>query len=255
MQILKDRLEAVLQSEVKGFKAEYPISQSYRAESGQDLARYIDHTLLKQGACRSDFVKLCREAREWNVWSVCVPSNRVILAVEQLAGSSVKVCTVVGFPFGYANTESKVSETKIAIAQGAQEIDMVIAVGLLKDEDWLATYYDVRAVVEAAGDVPVKVILETSELSLEEKIVGAYIACYAGAVFLKTSTGFAGGGAVIDDLHILRIIAGDKMGVKASGGVRGTEFAQACINAGADRLGASATGAILGKTKGANGGY
>ena len=179
----------------------------------------------------------------------------MILAVEQLAGSSVKVCTVIGFPFGYANTEAKISETREAIAQGAQEIDMVIAVGLLKDEDWVATYRDVRAVVETAGTVPVKVILETSELSLEEKIVGAYIACYAGAVFLKTSTGFANGGAVIDDLHILRTIAGDLVGVKASGGVRAVEFAHACINAGADRLGASATGAILGKAKGASGTY
>lgn len=255
MEILRERLIGVLQSAVPKFRPAYPIKQSYRATPGQAMALYLDHTLLKQGAGRSEYAKLCREAREWGVMSVCVPSNRVILAVEQLAGSAVKVCTVVGFPWGYANTESKVTETKTAIAQGAREIDMVIAVGLLKDEDWVAAYRDIRAVVEAAGELPVKVILETSELSLEEKIVGAYLACYAGAAFLKTSTGFASGGANIDDLHILRAIAGDRVGVKASGGVRTAEFAQACIAAGADRLGASASAVILGKSKGGGAGY
>ena len=238
-----------------GFRPEYPVTTSRRGGAKDGLARRIDHTLLKQGATRQDFLRLCAEARNWDVWSVCVPSNRVSLVAGQLAGSTVKVCTVVGFPFGYATTEAKVAETRTAVQQGAAEIDMVVPVGLLNDGDWTAVFQDIRSVVEAADQKLVKVILETSELSLESKIIGSYIACFAGAGFLKTSTGFASGGAVLDDLHILRTIAGDKIGVKASGGIRTTEFALACLKAGADRLGASATGAILGKQQGANADY
>ena len=255
MSLLRDRLTQVLGSKCPGFKGEYPLKQSFRGAANATMAQRIDHTLLKQGANRNDFVRHCAEARLWDVWSVCVPSNRVTLSVEQLAGSRVKVCTVIGFPFGYANTEAKVAETRTAILQGAEEVDMVLPVGLLNDGDWTGVYHDIQAVVEAAGQRLVKVILETSELSLESKILGSYIACFAGAGFLKTSTGFASGGAVLDDLHILRTIAGDLIGVKASGGIRSTDFAQACLSAGADRLGASATGAILGKEEGRKGNY
>jgi deoxyribose-phosphate aldolase len=244
--ILRERLVSRLGSSVPGFSPEYPELRSRRARQGQGLPFYIDHTLLKQNATRGDFAKLCKDAAAWKVWSVCVPSNRVAFAAAELAGSGVKVCTVAGFPWGYANTPGKVEETKTAIAEGAEEIDVVIPVGLLKDNDWVASYTDLRAVVSAAGDKLVKVILETSELSLEEKIVGAYLACFAGAGFLKTSTGFASGGASIDDIHILRLVAGERIGVKASGGVGSAEFAKTCIQAGADRIGTSSTGAILG---------
>lgn len=255
MNLIRDRLIQVLGSKCDGFAPEYPVKKNCRGRKDDVLARRIDHTLLKQGATRDDFVRHCAEARQWDVWSVCVPSNRVTLAVEQLAGSHVKVCTVVGFPFGYATTEAKVAETRTAIAQGAEEIDCVLPVGLLNDGDWVAVWQDLNAVVQAAAGRLVKVILETSELSLESKVLGSYIACFAGASFLKTSTGFASGGAVLDDLHILRIIAGDQIGVKASGGIRSTDFALACLKAGADRLGSSATGAILGSGEAAKAGY
>ncbi len=255
MSLLKSRLISDLSARFPGFTGEYPLKHNCRGLAQAPMAQRIDHTLLKQSATRGDFVKLCAEARLWEVWSVCVPSNRVSLVAEQLAGSKVKVCTVVGFPFGYATTEAKVAETRLAVAQGAEEIDMVLPVGLLNDGDWSAVYQDIQAVVAAADKHLVKVILETSELSLESKILGSYLACFAGTGFLKTSTGFASGGAVLDDLHILRTIAGDLIGVKASGGIRTTDFAQACLKAGADRLGASATGAILGKAEATAGKY
>lgn len=244
--ILRSRIVGILRGYDKGFNDEYPVRLSYRTAHGSPLAAYIDHTLLKQQAMAKDFAKLCAEAAEWKVHSVCVPSNRVELAKSELAGTSVKVCTVVGFPFGYANTSSKVEETTRAIHDGAEEIDMVLAVGAAKDADWTYVYRDIRAVVDAAGGILVKVILETSELSLEEKILGAYTACFAGAHYLKTSTGFASGGAQIDDINLLRHVAGSHIGVKASGGVRTNEFAKALIVAGADRLGSSGTAAVLG---------
>jgi deoxyribose-phosphate aldolase len=253
MTLLRERLVQVLASKCPGFSPEYPAPASCRGMAGEPLAKRLDHTLLKQAANQADFIRLCAEARRWEVWAVCLPSNRVTLAMEQLAGSPVKVCTVVGFPFGYANTEAKITETRTAIAQGADEIDVALPVGLLNDGDWVAVYQDVRAVVEAAQGRLVKVILETSELSLESKVIGSYIACFAGAGFLKTSSGFASGGAVLDDLHILRTIAGERIGVKASGGIRSTDFALACLKAGADRIGSSSTGTILGKVEGGGG--
>lgn len=255
LSILKRRLVESLTARLPGFSEAYPCTTNRRTASTAPLSKFIDHTLLKQQAGIKDYTVLCQEARTWQVHSVCVPSNRVALATELLAGSGVLTCCTVGFPFGYATTGSKVRETTDAIAAGAGEIDMVLPVGLVKDGDWVAVWTDIFAVVEAAGPVLVKVILETSELSLEEKILAGYTACFAGAGFLKTSTGFASGGAQIDDIHLLRHIAGEKIGVKASGGVRTHDFAKACIDAGADRIGASGTAAVLGLAAASGKGY
>lgn len=245
-EILKQRFANLLKASDPAATLTYPVQKSYRTPGGSPMGKYIDHTLLKQQSPAKEYLKICADARTWSVHSVCVPSNRVSLAKEALLGSSVQVCTVVGFPFGYANTAAKVEETRQAILDGATEIDMVIPVGLAKDGDWIGVYQDIKAVVAAADGVLVKVILETSELSLEEKIMAAYAACHAGAHYLKTSTGFASGGAQIDDIHLLRHVAGPYIGVKASGGVRTNEFAKALIAAGADRIGASGTAAVLG---------
>jgi deoxyribose-phosphate aldolase len=247
MNLIRERLVQVLGSKCPGFRDSYPVQGGVRGPVGLSLARRIDHTLLRQAATRDDFVRLCAEAREWGVWSVCVPPNRVTLAVERLAGSPVKVVTVVGFPFGYTTTDAKVAAARSVVAQGADEIDCVLPVGLLNDGDWVAVYEDVKAVVEAAEGRLVKVTLETSELSLESKLLGSYIACFAGASFIKTSTGFASGGAVLDDIHLMRTVAGEHVGVKASGGIRSADFALACLTAGADRVGASHSAEILGK--------
>jgi len=244
-EILRQRLVDMLAPQVQDFPKTYPMHHSCRALPDQDMRRYIDHTLLKHTAAALDFAKLCHEAREWGVWSVCVPSNRVVQCVAALEGSEVKVCTVAGFPFGYQNTKAKVEESIQAIAEGAQEIDMVVSLGLVKDQNWLGVYHDVRSVTEACKGIMVKVILETSELSLEEKVLAAYAACFAGAAFLKTSTGFGSGGAQIDDIHVLRHVAGKQVGVKASGGVRTRDFAKALVQAGADRIGTSGTASIL----------
>ena len=177
--ILRTRVIANLTNGLDDFREEYPQTFSHRTPSGSKLGVYIDHTLLRQQAGLMDIEGLCREAREWQVHSVCVPSNRVCLARKLLSDSPVLVCTVVGFPFGYANTAGKVEETRTAIIEGAGEIDMVIPIGLVKDGAWPLVFKDIKAVVRAAGPVIVKTILETSELSLEEKIMAAYTACYA----------------------------------------------------------------------------
>ena len=217
-----------------------------RATAGQAAARYYDHTLLKPQATRSQFEQLCREARQWGVASVCLPPNRVALAAEMLADSDVKVCTVIGFPCGYATAAAKRAETHIALTDGCREFDMVVPIGMVKDRDVLGVYNDVRAVVEAAEGQLVKVILETALLNDQEKIFASLVAIAAGAAMLKTSTGFADKGATIADLQLMRSLAGDTVGVKASGGIRDAEFAAHCLAAGADRIGASATGSILG---------
>ena len=221
--------------------------KNVRARPGQAAARYYDHTLLKPQASRSQFEQLCVEARDWGVASVCLPPNRVRMATEMLVGNGVKVCTVIGFPCGYAVQETKAAETQSARNDGCKEFDMVLPIGIVKDRDAIGIYNDVRAVVQAAEGELVKVILETALLDDEEKIFAGLISIMAGAAMLKTSTGFAEQGATIADLRLLRAIAGEAVGVKASGGIRSAEFAAQCIAAGADRIGASATGTILGK--------
>lgn len=218
------------------------------------LASRIDHTLLKPDATRADLVKLCQEARQYGFASVCVNTTWVPLCVELLRGSRVMTICVVGFPLGAATSRAKAAETREAIANGAAEIDMVINIGLLKSGDHDAVFDDIRAVVEAAQGRPVKVILETHLLTREQKIAACTLAKAAGAAFVKTSTGFSGGGATAEDIQLMRAVVGPDMGVKASGGVRTAEDAKRMIAAGADRIGASASVAIVtGGT--ASGGY
>ena len=205
------------------------------------LARLIDHTLLKPDAARADIEQLCREAAQFCFASVCVNPNWVPLCAELLRGSGVKVCTVVGFPFGSHLPDVKAFEARRAVEQGANEVDMVINIGALKSKDYALVEQDIRGVVQAVGkDTVVKVILETSLLTREEKIMGSTLAKAAGADYVKTSTGFAGGGATVEDVRLMRETVGPEMGVKASGGVRTKEDVEAMVAAGATRIGASA---------------
>ncbi len=212
-----------------------------------ELARYIDHTLLKPDATPAQVEQLCAEAREHHFASVCVNPTYVPLVSNLLAGSDVKVCTVVGFPLGATATAAKVYETEIAIAQGAHEIDMVLAIGRLKAGQFDAVRSDigVLAAVCRAHDALLKVILETALLTDEEKEIACRLAREANAHFVKTSTGFAKGGATVADIALMRRVVGPEMGVKASGSVSSYEKALAMIEAGATRIGASSSIAIV----------
>ena len=222
---------------------------STRPQDAKELARFIDHTMLKPTTTRADIVRVCEEARNFGFASVCVNTTWIPLASRLLNGSQVKPNAVVGFPLGEMVTPAKAAETRQAIADGAQEIDMVINIGALKGGDHDTVYRDIRAVVEAAAGYPVKVILETAMLSREEKIAGCALSKAAQAHFVKTSTGFGGGGATVEDVALMRSTVGPEMGVKASGGVRSSLDVQKMINAGATRIGASASVAIVqGKT-------
>ena len=228
--------------------------QGLGGETPQDLARYIDHTLLKPEAVKADFVKLCDEARKFHFASVCVNTTWVPLCKSQLAGSGVMVCAVVGFPLGAMAPSAKAFEAREAVRAGADEIDMVINIGALKSRDYALVLEDIRKVVDAARPARVKVILETGALTAEEKIVGITLSKIAGAHFVKTSTGFGPGGATVEDIALMRKLVGDEMGVKASGGVRTQEDATKMVAAGANRIGASASVAIVTGQKAAAGG-
>lgn len=207
-----------------------------------DIARYIDHTLLKPEATRAEIEQLCDEARAYQFASVCVNPTWVREAAVRLLGASARVCTVVGFPLGAALPDVKAYETRRAIFDGATEIDMVINVGALKSGDDELVRRDILAVVEAAheGCAIVKVILETALLSDEEKIRASQLARVAGADFVKTSTGFSRGGATVADIELMRRVVGAELGVKAAGGVKDLAAAREMIAAGATRIGASA---------------
>lgn len=210
-----------------------------------ELAARIDHTILKADASAEQVRKLCEEARRFGCATACVNGARVKLAAELLAGSPVTVAAVVGFPLGAMSVEAKALETALAIADGAREIDMVLNLGWLKDGAHDAVRSDVAAVVEAAQGHAVKVILETCLLTRDEKVAACHLAVEAGAAFVKTSTGFATGGATVDDVRLLAATVHGRARVKASGGIRDLAAALALIEAGADRLGLSATAAVL----------
>lgn len=216
-----------------------------RVRTSSDIAPYIDHTLLKPEATREEVLKLCEEARKYGFATVCVNSSNVGTAARALHGSKVVAIAVVGFPLGAALPSSKAFETREAVRCGAKEIDTVINIGAMKSKDYALVLKDIAMVVDAAKPYPVKVILETSQLTTEEKIVGCALSKAAGAAFVKTSTGFAGGGATAEDVSLMRRVVGDDVGVKASGGVRSTEDAMKMISAGANRIGASASIAIV----------
>ncbi len=210
-----------------------------------ELAGMIDHTLLKADATNSDVEKLCGEARTYRFASVCVNTSFVPLAKRLLQGSGVMVCAVVGFPLGAMTPSAKAFEAREAVRSGADEIDMVLNQGALKSRDFGLVHEDIQKVVEAARPARVKVILETGALSQEEKIVAISLAKVAGAHFVKTSTGFGPGGATVEDVGLMRRLVGEEMGVKASGGVRTSEDAMKMKAAGANRIGASASVAIV----------
>ncbi len=226
--------------------------------SPKDIAHYIDHTLLKSDATKEQIEKLCNEAVEYGFYSVCVNSYWVKLCADRLRGSEVKVASVVGFPLGAMDSEAKAFETKKAVSNGANEIDMVINIGELKVGNYDAVEKDIRGVLDACGaDVVLKVIIETALLSDEEKVKACEIAKGAGAHFVKTSTGFASSGATVEDVKLMRKTVGPEMGVKAAGGIRTYEDARAMILAGATRIGASAGIKIVSGSKdtGGRGGY
>ena len=215
-----------------------------------DIARYIDHTILKPEATVEEVKKLCTEAKEYNFASVCVNGSYAKLVSTELAGSDVKTCVVVGFPLGAMTKEAKAFETSDAIKNGANEIDMVINVGALKDKNYTLLKEDIEAVVNAAkGKAIVKVIIETCLLTDEEKVKACEISKEAKADFVKTSTGFSNSGATKEDIALMRKTVGDDLGVKASGGVRDYKTAMEMINAGASRIGASASIAIVKESK------
>ncbi|SDY66699.1 deoxyribose-phosphate aldolase [Thermoactinomyces sp. DSM 45892] len=211
----------------------------------KNIARMIDHTLLKPDATKDQILQLCKEAREHVFASVCINPYWISLAAKELSGTEVKVCTVVGFPLGASTSEAKAFETKDAIAKGAEEIDMVMNIGALKSGDLETVEQDIRAVVEAANGVLVKVILETGLLSDEEIVQASKASKAAGAHFVKTSTGFGYGGATVEAVRLMRETVGPELGVKASGGVRDLAGAESIIAAGANRIGASASIAIV----------
>ena len=210
-----------------------------------DLAPLIDHTLLKPDATKDDLRKLCSEAKEYNFYSVCVNAANVAFCKEQLVGTPVKVVAVVGFPLGATSTQAKAFEAKKAIEDGAEEIDMVINVGALKSKDYAYVLQDIKTVVETVRPHPVKVIIETAMLTHNEKVIASALAKAAGAAFVKTSTGFGPGGATVEDVALIREVVGDSLGVKASGGIRTAEAARKMIEAGATRIGASASVQIV----------
>lgn len=209
-----------------------------------ELAKMIDHTLLKPSATDEEIAKLCREAAETGFASVCINPSYVPQAVKALENTDIPVCTVVGFPLGSTSTAAKAFEAVHAVRAGAKEIDMVINIGFLKSRRKEVVLQDILEVVEATAAADdsaiVKCIIETCLLTDEEKVTACLIAKQAGAHFVKTSTGFSTGGATIEDISLMRATVGDAMGVKASGGIRGTEQAVAMIKAGANRIGASA---------------
>ncbi|WP_291572103.1 deoxyribose-phosphate aldolase [Clostridium sp. UBA4548] len=211
-----------------------------------NIASMIDHTILKPDASKDAVIQICNEAKEYKFKSVCVNSYYTKLVAEELKDSGVLVCTVVGFPLGAMETKSKAFETARAIELGANEIDMVINIGALKDKNYELVLNDIKEVVDTAkGKAIVKVILETCLLTNEEKIKACQLSQEAGADFVKTSTGFSTGGATVEDIKLMRETVGPNMGVKASGGVRTKEDVVSVIEAGANRIGASSSIAIV----------
>jgi len=211
----------------------------------RDLASYIEHTALKPEVTPQAVVTLCEEAKRYGFRGVCINPIFVEEAKRQLAGSECSVVTVVGFPLGASLSRTKAEETAAVISSGADEVDMVMPVGFLKAREYTAVFNDLRAVIKTAGSVPVKVILETGLLDEYEKVLGCLLAERAQAAFVKTSTGFAAGGAKVEDVVLMRKVVGDRVAIKAAGGIRDFQTARAMVQAGADRLGCSASVAIV----------
>ena len=219
------------------------------------LASYIDHTLLHPDAVEADIRRICREAGTYRFASVCIHPIWVSLCAELLAGTGVQVCTVVGFPLGAMKSQSKAFEAALAVSEGAGEIDMVLPVGLLKEGRIDLVKQDIAAVREACPDSVLKVIIEACLLSDEQKIQACRASAEASADFVKTSTGFSRGGALLEDVRLMRQTVGEALGVKAAGGVRSLEDALQFIRAGATRLGSSAGVSLMEGAAGSKGEY
>lgn len=217
--------------------------------NSETLASFIDHTILKADATEQQVFDCCRQARENGFASVCINPVHVPMAAAQLAGSGVKVCTVIGFPLGANSSEVKAFEASVAVREGAEEIDMVINIGALKDGKYDFVENDIRGVVKASGKAIVKVIIETCYLTDEEKVKACKLAVKAGAKFVKTSTGFGPAGAAAGDVALMRAAVGKDIGVKAAGGIRSLKDAVDMLEAGASRLGASSGIKIIGELK------
>lgn len=215
------------------------------AFSSRELARLIDHTILKADASRADVARHCDEALRHGFASVCVNGAHVRFVAERLKGSEVKTCAVLGFPLGASGAESKAREAAVLAEAGADELDMVLDIGALREGDLARVEADISAVRAACPGKVLKVILETALLDDAQKEAACRIAAEVGADFVKTSTGFSTGGATIDDIRLMRRVVGDALGVKASGGIRDAETALAMVKAGASRIGASASVAIV----------
>ena len=209
-----------------------------------NIAKKIDHTMLKADSTTDTILRYCTEAKEYNFASVCVNSCHVALVAEQLKGTDIKTCCVVGFPLGAMLTSAKAFEAAECVRLGADEIDMVINIGAVKDKNWELVRNDIKAVVDASKPKIVKVIIETCLLTDEEKVRACELSKEAGAAFVKTSTGFSTGGATVEDIRLMKKTVGDALEVKASGGIRTPEFANELIEAGADRIGAG-NGVVL----------
>lgn len=210
-----------------------------------ELARIIDHTILRPEAGRADVLRFCDEAKTHRFCSVCVNPVHVPTVAAALAGSGILTCSVIGFPFGAIPTPLKAAEASWVVAAGASEVDMVIALGALKDGDWPAVRRDIAEVKQACGTARLKVILETCLLTEQEKITACHLCQEAGADFVKTSTGFSKAGATVEDVALMRRVVGNALGVKASGGIRTRADALRMLEAGASRIGASASIAII----------
>lgn len=244
---LKDDARVILRSFDPADLETYPVDTT-------NMGQYIDHTRLKVETTRSEIESFCREAVQFSYAAVCFNPGYVAYAKKLLAGSGVQVATVIGFPLGATTPLAKQVEARDAVAAGANELDMVINVGALKDEDYQLAYDDIAGVVNAAGSSAiVKVILETSALTEEEKVIGSLLCARAGAAFVKTSTGFGSGGATVQDVALLKRTVGENLQVKASTGVKSREIALALIGAGATRLGTSSGKAIISDGSGDSG--
>ncbi len=244
MNSLTNQIEQI-RSELTGqFEAHRSLAK-FKPSDSQSIATTIDHTNLKAQATSKDIQKLCEEAIQHQFFSVCIHPVFVLEAGKQLQNTNVKVVTVVGFPLGANTTETKVFETVDAIDNGAQEIDMVLSIGKLKANRLDEVYQDIQTIVQQAGEIPVKVILETCALTHEEKIKACILSQLSGATFVKTSTGFGESGATVEDIQLMKKIVGTTMGVKASGGIKSFESAKKMLGAGADRLGTSNSVSII----------
>lgn len=233
----------------KEYQNTLPVHLPPQLPSGKAIASWIDHTLLKPEALPDQVVKLCHEAHQFGFASVCINPVFVPLAVSTLSHSSVPVCTVIGFPLGANSTKTKLDEALWSLDQGAQELDMVIPIGLLKSAQYQQVFEDIHSLSSAAHShsALLKVIIENAYLNTQEKIIACLLCKEAGADFVKTSTGFASSGAAVDDVTLMRRVVGpvEEMGVKAAGGIRTYKDAKAMILAGANRIGASASLQIL----------